>query len=89
MNHHTLADFRVDHVDALDELLTRSVAALIVEGHVTLTRVAGDGIAFEGQNPAQERTQKRMMNALALCGSTTGGTGRCSLAFAWSWSHSW
>src|SRR3972149_1754323 len=44
VNYHTLADFRVDHADVLDELLTRSVAALIVEGHVTLTRVAGAGM---------------------------------------------
>jgi len=44
VNYHTLADFRVDHADLLDELLTRSVAALIVEGHVTLAGVAGDGM---------------------------------------------
>ncbi len=44
VNHHTLADFRVDHADVLDDLLTASVAALMTEGHVTLDRVAQDGM---------------------------------------------
>src|SRR3990170_4767713 len=44
VNYHTLADFRVDHADVLDGLLTASVAALIVEGHVTLAGVAQDGM---------------------------------------------
>jgi len=44
VNYHTLADFRVEHAAALDELLTRSVAALIDEGLVDLTRTAQDGV---------------------------------------------
>ena len=44
VNHHTLADFRVAHGDRLDALLTTSVAALMVEGLVSLERVAGDGM---------------------------------------------
>lgn len=44
VNHHTLADFRVDHGELLDRLLTSSVAALAAEGLVTLTRVAQDGV---------------------------------------------
>ena len=44
VNHHTLADFRVAHGDRLDELLTTSVAALMVEGLVSCERVAGDGM---------------------------------------------
>jgi transposase len=44
VNYHTLADFRVAHADVLDPLLTRSVATLMAEGLVTLTRVAQDGI---------------------------------------------
>jgi transposase len=43
VNYHTLADFRVQHSDVLDELLTKSVAALMAEGLVSLERVAQDG----------------------------------------------
>jgi len=44
VNYHTLADFRVAHVEVLDRLLTSSVATLMAEGLVALTRVAQDGI---------------------------------------------
>lgn len=44
VNYHTLADFRVDHADVLDSLLTHSVAALVAAGVVDLKRVAQDGI---------------------------------------------
>ena len=43
VNHHTLADFRVDHAELFDRLLTTSVAAHAAEGLVTLSRVAQDG----------------------------------------------
>ncbi len=44
MNYHTLADFRTDHTDLLDGLLTRSVATLMAEGLIELNRVAQDGM---------------------------------------------
>lgn len=44
VNYHTLADFRVVHAAALDELLTRSVAALLEEGLVDLSQTAQDGV---------------------------------------------
>lgn len=44
VNHHTLADFRVEQADLLDALLVQSVAALLATGEVRLTRVAHDGI---------------------------------------------
>jgi transposase len=44
VNHHTLADFRTDHGEFLDGLLTRSVAALVHEGLVQMERVAQDGM---------------------------------------------
>ncbi len=44
VNHHTLADFRVQHVEYLDRVLTTSVATLLAEGLVTLSRVAQDGV---------------------------------------------
>src|SRR6266511_271199 len=44
VNYHTLADFRVDPGEGLDELLSTSVAALMAEGLVDLQRVAHDGV---------------------------------------------
>ncbi len=44
VNYHTLADFRVEHEQPLDQLLTRSVAALMQEGLVDLERTAQDGV---------------------------------------------
>jgi transposase len=44
VNHHTLADFRAGNADLLDGLLVGSVAALMVRGEVTLSRVAHDGV---------------------------------------------
>lgn len=44
MNYHSLADFRVEHVQLLDRLLTQGVAALLHQGLVQLTRVAQDGM---------------------------------------------
>jgi transposase len=43
LNHHGLADFRVESADILDRLLTQSVAALIAEGLVSLAEIAVDG----------------------------------------------
>jgi hypothetical protein len=44
VNYHTLADFRVSQGELLDQLLTQSVASLMVEGLVDLERTAQDGL---------------------------------------------
>ena len=44
VNHHTLSDFRKDHGEALDELLSVSVASLMAAGVVKLKQVAQDGM---------------------------------------------
>jgi transposase len=44
VNYHALADFRVAHLDFLDELLTPSVATLMEQDLVDLNRVAQDGM---------------------------------------------
>jgi transposase len=44
VNYHTLSDFRVDHGEFLDGLLTASVATLLHQGLVKLERVAQDGV---------------------------------------------
>lgn len=43
VNHHSLSDFRVQHAEYLDEVLTHSVAVLMDQGLVTLNRVSQDG----------------------------------------------
>jgi transposase len=48
VNHHTLSDFRVAHQEALDDLLTQSIAALLQRGVVTMARVAHDGTRVRG-----------------------------------------
>ncbi len=44
VNYHTLSDFRVQHVEFLDRLLTQSVAALLHQGLIELNRLAQDGM---------------------------------------------
>jgi transposase len=44
VNHHTLADFRVQHGELLDGLLSDSIAAWLTEGLVSLDRTAQDGM---------------------------------------------
>ena len=44
VNYHTLSDFRKDHGEALDELLSANVASLIDAGVVKLRQVAQDGM---------------------------------------------
>src|SRR5713226_1817277 len=44
LNYHTLADFRVAHVEVLDGLLTNSVAVLLEQDLVSMERVAQDGM---------------------------------------------
>ncbi len=44
VNYHTLSDFRVDHAEVLDRLLTQQIAQLMSVGAVTLERVAQDGV---------------------------------------------
>jgi transposase len=66
MNYHTLADFRTQHVDLLDRLLTESVASLMAEGLVTLDRVAQDGVKVRASaGAASFRRQPTLEEALA------------------------
>lgn len=44
VNHHSLSDFRVQHEEFLDQVLTQSVAVLMQQRLVTLKRVSQDGI---------------------------------------------
>lgn len=44
LNYHTLSDFRVNHGDVVNDLLTQQVAALMHTGAVKVERVAQDGV---------------------------------------------
>ena len=44
VNDHTRSDFRVDHAEVLDRLLTQQIAQFMFVGAVTLERVAQDGV---------------------------------------------
>ena len=66
VNYHTLADFRVEHVEVLDRLLTTSVATLMAEGLVEVTRVAQDGIRVRASaGAASFRRRARLETCLA------------------------
>jgi transposase len=66
MNYHTLSDFRAQHVELLDRLLTESVASLMAEGLVTLDRVAQDGMKVRASaGAASFRRQPTLEEALA------------------------
>src|SRR5918993_1079588 len=65
-NYHTLADFRTDHVELLDDLLTQSVATLMAEGLVELNRVAQDGMRVRASaGAASFRRRPTLEEALA------------------------
>ena len=64
VNYHTLSDFRVDHSETLDGLLTRGVAALLTEGLVDLSRTAQDGVRVRASAGA---SSFRRAETLANC----------------------
>jgi transposase len=57
VNYHGLADFRVGWSEALDRLLSQSVAALVSEGLVALDEIAVDGTKI--RSPASARSFTR------------------------------
>src|SRR5512143_2286068 len=65
-NYHTRADFRTDHVDLLDDLLTKGIATLMAEGLVELNRVAQDGMRVRASaGAASFRRRPTLEEALA------------------------
>jgi transposase len=66
VNYHTLADFRVDHLDFLDELLTHSVAVLREQDLVDLVRVAHDGMRVRASAGAASFRRKPTLEECLL-----------------------
>jgi transposase len=66
VNYHTLADFRIDHPEFLDQLLTRSVAVLREQDLVDLNRVALDGVRVRANaGAASFRRKATLVECLA------------------------
>jgi len=65
-HYHTRAAFRIDHGERRDDLLTRSVAALVTEGLVDRNRVARDGMRVRASaGTASFRRRPTLAEALA------------------------
>jgi transposase len=66
LNYHTLADFRGQHAQVLDQLLTDSVATLLHEKLITLKQVAQDGMRVRAHAGASSfRREPRLQACLA------------------------
>lgn len=60
---HTLSDFRVDHKEALDDVMTQVLAALMRHGAVELKRVAQDGTRVRASAGAASFRRKKSLEA--------------------------
>lgn len=63
VNYHTLSDFRIDHGEALDELLSVNVASLMAAGVVKLRRVAQDGMRVRASAGAGSFRRKEKLES--------------------------
>lgn len=61
VNYHTLADFRSQHAQGLNEQLTASVAVLLEQDLVTLQRVAQDGVRVRAAAGADTFRRRRTL----------------------------
>jgi transposase len=79
VNYHTLSDFRVGHREAVDDLLTQVLAAMMSQGLVTLTRVAQDGTRVRASaGAASFRRGRRLKKLLGLAQEQVEHTRRLS-----------
>jgi transposase len=62
-NHHTLSDFRTQHGDKVDALLTQVLASLMSTGLVTLKRVAQDGMRVRAHAGASSFKRRARVEA--------------------------
>lgn len=64
VNHHTLADFRTQRVEMVDQWLTNTVASLLSTGHVEMKRVAQDGMRVRAAAGAASFRRRPRLEAL-------------------------
>jgi len=62
INHHSLSDFRVQHAEYLDGVLTHSVAVLMAQDLVKLRRVSQDGIRVRASAGASSFRREETLN---------------------------
>jgi transposase len=63
VNHHSVSDFRKDHEEALDELLSVSIASLMAAGVVKLQQVAQDGMRVRASAGAGSFRRKEKLES--------------------------
>src|SRR5215470_13007228 len=65
VNHRMLSDFRTDHGEALDDLLTQVIASLVDQGLVKVSRISQDGVRVRvGAGAASFRREERLQELL-------------------------
>lgn len=65
VNHRLLSDFRTDHGEALDNLLTQVIATLVEQGLVKASRISQDGVRVRvGAGGASFRREERLQQLL-------------------------
>lgn len=65
VNHRLLSDFRTDHGEALDNLLTQVVASLVEQGLVKVSRISQDGVRVRvGAGAGSFRREERLQQLL-------------------------
>ena len=65
VNYHLLSDFRTDHREALDKLLTQVIASLVDKGVVKVSRISQDGVRVRvGAGASSFRREERLEKLL-------------------------
>jgi len=65
VNHRLLSDFRSDHGEALDQLLTQVIASLVDQGVVKVSRISQDGVRVRvGAGASSFRREQRLEKLL-------------------------
>jgi transposase len=63
VNYHKLSDFRVDHGEKLDDLMTQVLAVLLREGIIKLRQVAQDGMRVRASAGASSFRREKSLHA--------------------------
>src|SRR5436190_16304982 len=64
VNYHTLADFRTDHPELVDQLLNQSVEVLRQQGLIDLDRIAQDGVRVRASAGAASFRRRQTLERL-------------------------
>lgn len=65
VNHRLLSDFRTDHGEGVDDLLTQVIASLVEQGLVKVSRISQDGVRVRvGAGAASFRREERLHKLL-------------------------